>query len=426
MNNKLIYIVALGALVGVQPVFALDLRDSVLAALSRVEEAKIGAIQLKQSKIQVESAEADFYPTLSVRLRTGPEYNDPGFNEGESEDLYYANSLQTNITQPLLDGQSREFTLESRKLSLKSLEHQVKSVLERVSFDVVTSYLNVVYQQEVVNTLQRNLRTLKTIELQVNRQTQAGTLSAADEQQVRARVVGAEATLSRALLTLSEVEFAYTKLVGPIENDMVVPFDVPDFHFEEYSVVSDSVQINNTGLKQATYNRLGSLADLNVAKAARWPVMNLEGRTQYSSTLVGGSGEVINAGIYLNINYNYSFGGSIGLAIDRAEERSKELALLKQLLNRDTETSLQTQYSNYQSFKNVIDSIKREIIANELVLNAQEEQQKLGTGRVIDLVNAQERLNDARIRLLNNQRDSQLNRYQLLQTMGQLLEFFEV
>ncbi len=405
-------------------VWSLDLQQSVLTALGRVEESKIVASQIRQGQNRIDEADAAYYPNLSVNIQTGTEFRTPGFIAGQTDDTFYSYRLRTTLDQHLFDGESRRFSLENSKLSLKATEFQAQSVLERVTFDVVTSYLNVVYVGEVVRTHKENLVDFQRISKQIDARAQGGALPTADAQQVKARVVGAEAALSRAQLELSEAEFSYTRLVGPVESDMSIPFEVPDIFFENYGLLLEKMRTQNTGLQQAKYNRRVALTDINISKAAFWPTISFQLLLQNENTFSGGQGEINQAGAFFNLNYNYNLGGATENSVDRAEERSKELFLLRQLLRRDSEITLQTAYSNYLSFKKVNRAIQLEIESNRKVLEAQLQQQRFGDVRVLDLVTAQERLNDARIRLLRSQLDEQLTRYQILQLIGEILTHF--
>ncbi len=404
--------------------YALDLRQSVLTALARVEESKIAASQIRQGQYRVSEAQSAFYPVLSARVQLGPQYRKPGFSN-EVDDLFFGYLTRVSVEQHLLDGESRKFLLEGTKLDLKGSEFQARSVLESVVIDVVSSYLDVVFNREIVRIQRNNLKAFQRIESRVSARAAGGALAGADAQQVKARVVSAEAALSRAQLNLAESEYAYTRLVGPVENDMSIPFEVSDFFFENYNLLLEKVRTKNSSLQQARFSRRSALAAINVAKAAYWPAFEVQTFAQHSDSLAGGQGSILDAGILLNINYSYNFGGVAGSAVDRSQERSKELALLRRLLIRDIEADLQTQYSNYQSFKRVLRALRLEIQANEKVLSAQLEQQNIGQVRVLDLVTAQERVTDSRIRLLTNQQDDQATRYSILNLTGELLPYFK-
>ena len=404
--------------------YALDLRQSVLTALARVEESKIAASQIRQGQYRVSEAQSAFYPVLSARVQLGPQYRKPGFSN-EVDDLFFGYLTRVSIEQHLLDGESRKFLLEGAKLDLKGSEFQARSVLESVVIDVVSSYLDVVFNREIVRIQRSNLKAFQRIESRVIARAAGGALAGADAQQVKARVVSADAALSRAQLNLAESEYAYTRLVGPVENDMSIPFEVSDFFFENYNLLLEKVRTKNSSLQQARFSRRSALAAINVAKAAYWPALEVQTFAQHSDSLAGGQGSILDAGILLNINYSYNFGGVAGSAVDRSQERSKELALLRRLLIRDIEADLQTQYSNYQSFKRVLRALRLEIQANEKVLSAQLEQQNIGQVRVLDLVTAQERVTDSRIRLLTNQQDDQATRYSILNLTGELLPYFK-
>ena len=75
--------------------------------------------------------------------------------------------------------------------------------------------------------------------------------------------------------------------------------------------------------------------------------------------------------------------------------------------------------------KKVIRAIEKELHANKGVLSAQKEQQKIGKIKLVDILNSQDRVNSAQIRLLQSKKEDQLVRYKLLLLTGELLSFFK-
>lgn len=403
-------------------VSALNLKLSVITALARAEETKIASSQVRQSRFRVVRSEAGDDARVTLRGRVGPQFQNSETNDTEETYLFLRGSA--SLVKPILDGEGTRFRTESSELQLLATQYQSRSVLERTAIDVIQAYLDVVYQQEIVRLHSANITEFRNIEEIIAARRANGAATEADLLLVKSRVISANSALNRARLNLRQSEDQYKVLVGPIENDMIIPFAVDDVFFQNYELMAEKMRSQNSSLQQSKYNRRSSLADLNVIRSNDSVFVDGALESQYSNTFSGGQGQTITVGAYIDVRYNFSLGDSLELEVGEQQERIKELAILRELLVRDLGIQLQSEYSSYESIKQVIRAIEKELQANKGVLAAQKEQQKIGQVDLIDILGSQERINSAQIRLLQSRQEDQISRYRLLQLTGELLAFF--
>lgn len=403
-------------------IHSMDLKRSVLTALAKRAETSIAGSQVRQQQFVVEGAEGAFLPELNVRAKVGPEYT----NQGGTDDSHVYAQLSAILSQHIYDGGARSARLQSAQLGLLSTQYQSRAVLESIALDVIEVYLSVVFQQEIVRMHSENIREYQKIQEITEARLNSGAATEADVMAVRARVIGSRAALNAARLQLSEAQYAYNRLVGPIENDMVIPTLVNDVFLDNFELLLEKMRTQNVALLQNKYDRRISMADLSATEAGRMPVVSGTVESEYSDQF-GGEQENTDStrlGAYINVNYKYGFGGVLGSNIARQEERVQELSMLRELLLRDNEIELQGKFSEYQSLKKVLNSIQSELQANRSVLDAQREQQKIGDVKLLDVLNSQERVNGAQIRFLQTQQKDHFVRYEIMFTIGELLAYF--
>jgi outer membrane protein TolC len=400
---------------------ALNLKLSVITALSRAEETKIASSQVRQSKLNVSRKQASNNSRLSIGAKLGPQYQ---ISDVSDDDSYVYLQSNASITKPFLDGENRRFSIEASELQLLAVQYQSRSVLEQTAMDVIRAYISVVYQQEIVRIHSNNIAEFRNVEEITVARKNNGIATDADVLLVKARVIGAGSALNRARLELAQSQNEYNVLVGPIENDMIIPFSVDNIFFQNFELMTEKMRSQNSSLQQSKYRRRVALADLNVLRSKDSAIVDGSIEYDYANTFGGGIGQSITFGAYVNFSYNYSFGDVLDLEINQQQERIKELSILRELLIRDLEIELQKEYSNYQSLKKVVRAIEKELYANKGVLAAQKEQQKIGKIKLVDILNSQDRVNNARIRLLQSEQEDQLSRYKLLALSGELLSFF--
>ena len=379
--------------------------------------------QVKQQQLAVDAADSAFFPDLTVRAKVGPESTNKEAAVPK-DDSYTYSQVTAILTQHLYDSGVRNFKTQGAQLDLLSTQYQSRAVLESITLDVIEVYLAVVFQQEIVRAHNDNIREFQKFQEITEARKNSGAATEADVMAVKARVIASRAALNSARLQLSESQYSYNRLVGPIENDMVVPTKVNDVFLDSFELLLEKMRTQNSSLLQNKYQRRISIVNLSTFEAEAYPVINASFETEYSDTEGGGPGQSFRIGAYFNLNYAYNFGGAASANVARQEERIQELALLRELLLRDIEIELQSQYSQYQSLKKVINSIESELQANRSVLDSQKEQQKIGEVKLLDVLNSQDRVHGSRVRLLQTEQRDHNIRYQILFTVGELLAFF--
>ena len=422
MQNKNYFLLVL-AVVYLLPtqLEALNLKRSVVTALARAEETKIASSQVRQAQIALELARGGNNSVLALSSKMGPAYQS---TEAAGDDTFVYADAGFTWTKPLLNGELTRFQSESSQLQMLATQYQSRSVLERTSVDVIEAYLDVVFQQEKVRSYTTHIAEFRRIEQITEARRDNGVATEADVLLVRARVITANAALNRARLDLARSQSLYNILVGPVENDMILPLLVDDIFFENYELLAEKLRNQNSILQQGKYQSRVALADLNSIIAEESIVLTGSVEGKYATTLGGGVGDVLDLGAYLNLSYQTTFGGIHDLSVGRQQERIRELNLLNELQLRDLEFELQDSYSNYQSLKKVLSATERELQANRGVLEAQKEQQKIGQVELSDVLNNQDRVNSTYIRLLDTRQDDHLIRYQMLVLIGEILSLF--
>lgn len=272
---------------------AANLKRSVLNSLSRIASS-----QVRQSQVALQEAQLGLAASLSLTSRVGPAYSSV---QGQSASTFIYGDVGFIFQKPIIDGGTVRFQTEAAQLQLLSTQYQSRSVLERVAIDVVKAYLDVVFQHEIVRINSTYIAEYRKIEQITEARRNTGIATEADVLVVRARVIGAESGLNRARLSLSRAENVYNTLVGPIENDMVIPLVVDDIFFQNFELLVEKLRSKNSTLQQSKYQSRVALADLNVTRSEESIKVfgSVEGK--YSDTTSQGAGRRVDLGAYLNV-----------------------------------------------------------------------------------------------------------------------------
>lgn len=207
-------------------------------------------VQVDRGELEVTSAKDAFLPTVSANASEG--FN---FGRGLTSENIYANRNTSNfqwgvgLSLPLFEGLQNVRTLKAARSSLDQLLLEHKSACEDLTMNVITQYLQVLYNKEVVRSAESQLA-YSTFEVERQRSLiEAGKVA-------EAVIYDAEAQQARDRLTLVEAEndtrIALVNLANLLQLQSVDDFDIAPFDSRQLPAIegpdviySRAMQINS-------------------------------------------------------------------------------------------------------------------------------------------------------------------------------------
>ena len=424
MKMKLLVLVMAGIMGAGQMAAAQTLEESVSQTLLSHPQIK-EAFDLYQSrKYQIDEAKAGYYPKLDASAGVGPE-RIKSAGASERTDMTRRDASIT-LTQMLFDGFDTNSNVNRTDAEAKAQKLSLQATAENTALRVTEVYLNMQRQQEIFELSKDNLATHEQILSDITKRTTSGVGSSADLSQIQGRVARAYSNMAAAQNNLDDARAEYLRVVNSEPTDLVEPADGS-------LVLPASL---DDALKNATANNpvlLSAMEDINAAqyqhegaKANYYPKVSLEAGQSWYEDASGDAGYSDELSAMLRVRYNLFNGGA-----DDARSRSTS-ALYSQAKDihmnayRQVEEGTRLAWQARESLQNQKQFQQQHVEYSYETVRAYKQQFTLGQRTLLDVLNTENELFEARKSLISTQYDELFAQYRILNATGTLLDSLKV
>ncbi len=396
------------------------LEQAVAITLATNPEIKSIFNEYASSLKNADAAGGAYLPSIDLDAGIGYEGIDPA-DDPTRTDLTRKEAT-ISITQLLWDGSSTLNDIDRTAAEAESIRNQILADAQDIALRVTQVYLDAVKSYEVLALSESNLAVHKEIYRDIKRRAESGIGSTADVSQVEARIAKAHGNLLAAQNNLVDTHTQFRRLVGqeplgliyPRADESKLPLSLTDalvVAFDQHPVL----QVAGADIDSARFQYKQS-------KGPMYPTFSIEASQTWRDDAGGIEGNSEEAIAMLRMRYNLFRGGSDS---DRSESAAYQLNKAKDLRDqayREIEEGLRLSWSaldlTLQQKNFLADHVDS---ASETVL-AYEKQYRIGQRTLLDLLNTENELFEARKDYLDAHYAEQYAKYRVMNATGVLLD----
>lgn len=405
---------------------ALSLSSIILFALSDNPDIGVAEAREKQAKSMTGRANARLLPLVDGVAEGTLEFNDPaaGTLTPRVGGTNPSSRIGISLRQLVYDfGQARS-NLDQFKQLEQSSQIQTRLSEEGILNDTIRYYLQMLnFQNSLKDTDSFVLRMHDLVKI-INDMYDAGGTSKATLDYARSRLAFAETQLNSIRSSMndavSNLEFLTGKLpeFSAIKPDDLDPARLDLTYYKDIAEQKNlGVLLNNSDLVALDHKR-------DAAEKTFLPNINFLVNTEEKQNDGGEIGRVRNVEAMLQMNYRFYDGGDRKEQVNMAKAQIEELQMTRRKTLNELSRQVKLAYNQIILLNESIKQTQQEISASEAFQNLNRENFKLGSINIIELVEGEERLNAARIKIYGLQSDLYTNTYRLLITAGLLKKDF--
>jgi len=365
---------------------------------------------------QVPQARAGRRPTVSVNGSAGASRID---SDRTSPVTLRPFSADLSISQPLYRGGRIEAAIARAENLVQAGRAQLLSTEQQVLLDAVTAYMDVVRAQAVVELNRNNEQVLGTQFQAARDRFNVGEVTRTDVSQAESRVSRATATRIQAEGALTAARATYARIVGQMPGTLVGPQAAPPLPASREEAVAMAVA-TNPAVIAATFNEAASQNAIDQASGELLPTVDLTGQLSRSYESQARNSRSDRASVLAQVRVPLYQGGGVEARIREAKQTASQRRLqLDEAKRQATETAIRA-WEGLVTARASIESFKAQVAAAELALEGVQQEATVGSRTVLDTLNAEQELLDARVNLVGAQRDEVVAIYRVLQSVGQL------
>ena len=325
------------------------------------------------------------------------------------------------LEQTLIDF-GRNAELNKSQLGLDLSKEKLKKKEQEIFYKAIEAYSSLISSIEKVEINSRNLNLLiRQVENDKTR-LEIGQITLSDLSQSESSLAGADAKNIKAINDLTTSKLNYENVIGKINNmddlnKSLNPISPLPKSLNEAIELSKN---NNPDITIAKIEYEQSEKDIKISKSELAPTATLSiersNTEDFSSTIDEKEQDTITA----TVTWPFFSGGKNLAKLNKNQSEKVRKRLLLDNTIKSSETNVASAWSNYQSSESILKSIRAQVNAAEIANEGITEEYQRGSRSTLDFIQSTAILLDARISLVNSERDFILAQYNLLKSIGLL------
>ena len=401
------------------------LRDAAQAAVLNNPEVLARWHTIKAAEAERDAAKGGFLPRVDLTAAAGPQ------RRSDFSGTDRASSATLSLTQLIWDGLATRNEVNRLDHAARVRLFEFFDTSETVALEASRAYLDVRRFRDLVRLAEDNFVEHRTVFGQTERRVQARIARAVDLEQVTGRLALAEANLLTETANLHDTSARFQRLIGRVPpGDMPMPAvlarDIP------VSPVAalETAQRNHPGLRAAIENVRAAQAALATRNAAYQPRLDFRLRRDHGTTLgsaIAGANSGVNA---TAAEFVLSWNLFNGFAdVNKEKQYGQQLNVTKDVRDktcRDIRQTVVIAHNDIRKLSNQLEHLELHEAAVGRALVAYRQQFDLGQRSLLDLLDTENELFQAKRAVVNARHDLLLAHVRTQAGMGNLLRALEL
>lgn len=410
--------------------WAVTLKEAVQTTMAKHPVLQRDVALSRAAEKGVDQANAGFLPTIDVDSEAGYEYtNSPSTRtrstKGPNDSSGVSRFRQDNnftFRQMAFDGFLTSNTAASARATFQGSKDAVVFTGELLGVRTVQLYVDVLRNEEFVAYAESNIAELNQIADQIKKLAGAGRGTTADVDQAESRLALGRSILEQRKGDLRAAVARYLEFIGEAPKGLANP-GVPAYRrpASEDEAVQQAIA-NNPSAQVTAASYRAKKADAKAAEAPFYPRVDAELLGSTGSNLDGAKGRDSDFNARMRMRYNAFNGFGDVARRDRIGEEANAAGEEDSEQRRQIREDVRVAYRNLGTAEERIVPLRQHTIASEKVLRGYRSQFELGRRSLLDLLDAQNELFQSQLSRTDGEYRLVLSNYELLFTMGGLLE----
>lgn len=403
----------------IEPV-ELSLSTMILFAMDNNPDVLIALEKYKQLGFFVDEAKSDYYPQIELQLQGGREYITP--TGGANTNNVGKSTL--NLNQKIFDGFVTTSEIERRKNLEDSAHYDLDIEKENLILQVVEFYLDILRYQDEVKSSEKFVTEIDSIVGTISDLYEAGAIGKAMLDYAQSRQAAAYVDYNEAKSSLNDGISNLEFLTGPLPPFKAIPPDQFNANNIDKKIYIDNMSEENVFLQKNEVEITAMQNQLKIEKGGYYPSVDFVMKAEQTHDDGGDIGRGRNLKGTINMTLDLFDGFNKQSRVKRVSSQIKELEYRDDKLYKELKKDINLAYNQLLAIRESIRVTNQEIRSNRALQSLNRENFKLGSINVIELIEGEERLNDAYARKYQLQQEMYQNTYSLLLSSAMIEEEF--
>ena len=410
---------ALAALVASGSATAETLSDAVAAAITSNPQLESQRVESEIARENLKQARSGGRTTVTLGASAGYQYTDTNspfsLGNGDQESA----SAQVQAIKPIYTGGRVAAGVRQASAGIDAADAQYDAAEQDLILQVITSYMDVRRDRETVTIRQNNVDVSAEQVRAAEDRFEVGVVTRTDVSLAKANYEGARASLATAESALESSIATYTFQTGLEPDDLAPPPPVPPLPDSLETATRLGLE-SNPDMIAARHSERAAMEAIEVAKAKGRATVNLVGTAQVQESQSTRNIQTSSVSAVAQGSIPIMTGGLVKSQTKAARLRRDQARRQIDTLDRSIRAQIAAAWYGYDATLRAIDASKRQVEAAEIAYDGAKEELAVGVRTTLDVLNQEQQLFEARLALVQAERNAYVAAHQLLRATGQL------
>jgi outer membrane protein len=290
---------------------------------------------------------------------------------------------------------------------------------QNVLLQAVTAYINVRRDRAILDLRRKNVRVLEQQQSATRDRFDVGELTRTDTAQADSRLAAAVADETKAQGSLNTSKADYVEVVGRGPGSLDVP-KLPDGLPTNEEEAVELSKTNNPGVISSDFIERAARDAVDLAAGELLPVLTLHGEVEKNKDVLGSDTKSSQQSVTLNLSVPLYQSGNVYSRIRKAKHLANQRLLEFAEQTREAQEQARSSWADLVTARARITSLQASVDAQQVAFEGVKQETNVGSRTVLDVLDAEQELLNARVSLVQAQSDLIIAGYQVLSATGQL------
>lgn len=398
---------------------ATDLKDAVERAILKNPEIRLKHQNLMAAGSEQEAAKGNWRPKIDLEANTGRKNTlTPGMASGVD---YHNAGATLQLRQTLFDGFATRNDVRRLGHARLASYFDLLSASDQIALEAVRAYIDVLRYRELVALARENYATHADVHGRLESRVKAGVGRRVDLEQAAGRMALAESNWITEASNLHDVSARYQRLIGETPAQTLAPAPrLAKSLAPRDGFIRNTVRANPDFLSTVA-NIRAYRADAQLRSSPNLPSLELRASQSVEQNRNGVNGDYRDSALQLVLNYNLYRGGADNARIQQYAAKLSSAFDLRDKTCRDVRQTALIALNDVNKLGSQLGLLAQHELSTAKAREAYRQQFDIGQRSLLDLLDTENELYQARRALVNAEQDHQLAHARVLAVNSSIL-----
>jgi TolC family type I secretion outer membrane protein len=404
------------------PATAQSIDEALAAAYRNNPQILAERARLRATDEGVPRALSNWRPTVTISGTAGKGTDtlrqDTSVGDTKTDSTRTPYSTLLSVTQPIYRGGRTEAEINRSENLVQRGRAQLQSIEQQVLLDAATAYTNLLRDQAVLELTINNEQVLRRQLEAAQDRFSVGEITRTDVAQAESRLARAQADRIQAEGNLTSSRANYLRVIGQQPGRLSQPRMPPNLPATESAAVKASA--DNPSVIGARFAERAALDDVELVFGEKLPTVQLQGNLSrgHEITTRGLERDVAEAIVVVSVPIYQA--GQVDARVRESKQTASQRRIEVEDAARRAREDATRGYEGLNTARAAIVAFQAQVRAAQIALEGVEQEARVGSRTVLDVLDAEQELFTARVNLVRAQRDEIVAAFQLSSAVGNL------